>query len=107
MENLAVRKRPSYTYPVTEVEIDLPLREKTRSRKVFRLVLSRLDGYKMFCLKQLLERKKIRYAVYRRGENGILMIHDLDRKHLDRIVELVKDYDVNIETENYKKDQDE
>jgi len=104
LEDLAAKKRPSYTYAVSEMEIDLPLKKKPEPKRAFRLILDHLDNYKMFCIRQLLEQNGIEYAMFRKKENGVLMIHDLEKRDLDRIVDLVREYDINIEIENYIKD---
>ncbi|WP_201353505.1 hypothetical protein [Hydrogenimonas urashimensis] len=104
LEDLAAKKRPSHAYAVTEMEIDLPLKKKPKPHEAYRLILKQLDSYKMFCIRQILDRNGIDYAIFRKKENGILMIHNLDKKSLNRIVKLVKKYDITIETENYVKE---
>ncbi len=104
LEDLAVKKRPSFAYAVTEMEIDLPLKKRPAPKRAYRLFLKDIDDYKMFCVRQVLERNGIRYAMFRKGSKGILMIDDLDRKRLKRIVDLVREYDITIQTENYVKD---
>ena len=104
LEDLATRKKPSYTYAVSEMEIDLPLQLKPEPKTAYRLVLNNLDNYKMFCVKQLLEQNGIDYAIFRKKKSGVLMIHDLKKDQLDRIIGLVKKYDVDVEIENYTKE---
>lgn len=104
LEDLAAKKRPSYTYAVSEMELDLPLKRKPQPKTAYRLRLSHLDGYKMFCIRQVLERHGIDYSILRQGADGVLVVHDLDKPMLQRVVKLVRSYDVTIETENYTKD---
>ena len=104
LEDLAARKRPSFTYAVSEMELELPLKTKPQPKTVYRLRLSHLDGYKMFCIRQVLERHGIDYSILRQGADGVLVVHDLDKPSLQRVMKLVRSYDVTIETENYTKD---
>ncbi|WP_353662923.1 hypothetical protein [Hydrogenimonas sp. SS33] len=100
LEDLAVKKRPSFTYAVSEMEIDLPLRTTPRPKTSYRLLLKDLDGYRMFCLRQVLERNGIDYSIVRRGDEAVLVVNGLDRPRLDRVVHLVKEYDVKIKIES-------
>ncbi len=104
LQDLAAKKKPSYSYAVSEMEIDLPLRKKPEPKTAYRLVLNNLDNYKMFCVRQLLEQNGIEYAFFRKRSNGVLVIRDLKKKDLHRIIGLVKKYDVDVEIENYTKD---
>ena len=104
LEDLAAKKRPSFTYAVSEMELDLPLKKKPKPRSAYRLKLSHLDGYKMFCIRQVLERHGIGYSILRQGTDGVLVVHDLDEPTLKRVVKMVRSYHVTIETENYTKD---
>lgn len=104
LEDLAEKKKPSYTYAVSEMEIDLPLKRKPKPHTAYRLVLQHLDNYKMFCIRQLLEQNGIDYAIFRKKENGILIVHNLTKESLDRIVKMVRKYDIEIKIENYVKE---
>ncbi|BDY13849.1 hypothetical protein [Hydrogenimonas cancrithermarum] len=104
LEGLAVKKRPSHSYAVSEMEIELPLKKSPKPRKVFRLTLDNLDDYKMFCIRQLLTQNGIKYAIFRKEKSGVLMIHDLDKSKLERIVDMVREYEIKTKIENYTKD---
>jgi hypothetical protein len=104
LKELATRKKPTYAYAVTEMEIDLPLKKRPKPKRAYRLLLKDLDGYKIFCVRQILEQNGIEYAMFREDRNGVLVVRDLSKKQVDRIVGLVREYDVKIAIENYKKD---
>jgi len=86
------------------MEIDLPLKKKPEPKSSYRLVLKDLDGYKIFCVRQVLEQNGIEYAMFRENRSGVLVVRDLNRKELDRIVGLVREYDVKIDIEKTTKD---
>ncbi len=96
LEKLAMRRRPAYSYAVSEMEIVLPLKKKPPHDNIYRLTLKDLDDYKIFCIKQLLERMHIRYAFYRKKREGVLAIRNSDKKTIQKIVSVAKTYDVHI-----------
>ncbi|WP_457593522.1 hypothetical protein [Hydrogenimonas sp.] len=104
LKDLAARKKPAYSYAVSEMEISLPLKNKPEPKTSFRLILENLDGYKMFCIKQLFERNGIEFAVYKKAGHAVLMIHDIDRNEQKDIVRMVREYDVKTKIEKYIKD---
>ena len=104
LKELATRKKPSFTYAVNEMEIVLPLKKRPVAKAAFRLVLENLDGYKIFCIRQVLEQNGIEYAMFRENRKGVLVVRDLGRKKLDRVVNLVREYDVTIKIEKTTKD---
>ncbi len=104
LKDLAARKKPSYSYAVSEMEISLPLKKRPEPRTSFRLILENLDNYKMFCVRQLLERNGIDFSVFKKGGKAVLMVHDLDADGQRRIIQMVRKYDVKTVIEKYTKD---
>ncbi len=104
LKDLAARKKPTYSYAVSEMEISLPLKSKPEPKTSFRLILENLDGYKMFCVRQLFERNGIDFAVYKKEGEAVLIVHDIDKKEQKRIVQMVRKYDVKTKIEKYIKD---
>ncbi len=104
LQELANKKKPTYSYAVSEMEISLPLKKASESKIAFKMVLDNLDDYKMFCIKQLLERKGVDYSVYRKDGRALLIVHDIDKKREKEILQLVKEYDVRTKIEKYIKD---
>jgi len=104
LKEMAHTKRPSFSYAVSEMELELPLKTDPKIKQTFRIVLSDLDNYKMFCIKQLLTQEKIKFSMFRKEKNGILMVHDLDGSELERILKIVHGYNIKTKIENYTKD---
>ncbi len=104
MKDLASRKKPSFSYAVSEMEISLPLKKRPEPKTSFRLILRNLDDYKMFCIRQLFERNGIDFAVFKKRGEAVVIVHDTDRAKRERIVRMVREYDVKTETEKYIKD---
>ena len=94
---LATRKKPDFSYPVNEMEIDLPLKTDHHPKPTVTLLLKHLDAYKLFCLKQLFEREKIRYTLVRKGEEGLLVVENLSKDRMARVEKEMKQYDLRFE----------
>ncbi len=104
MKDLASREKPSFSYAVSETEISLPLKKRPEPKTSFRLILKNLDDYKMFCIKQLFERNGIDFAVFKKRGEAVVIVHDIDGAKRERIVKMVREYDVKTEIEKYVKD---
>lgn len=104
LDKLAKERKPAFSYPVSEMEIELPLRAAIKKRIFYRLLVKDLDPYKLFCLKQLLQREGIRYAMFRKKTEGVLVVNDLNKRQLRRVIALIREYDVDIQIENYTKE---
>jgi len=104
LKEMAHTKRPSFSYAVSEMELELPLKTDPKIKQSFRIILSDLDNYKMFCIRQLLSQEKIKFSMFRKEKNGILMVHDLEGSELERILKIVHGYNIKTKIENYTKD---
>ena len=94
LEELALKKNPTFSYAVSEMEIELPLKKSPKPETVYRLILEDLDDYKMFCVRQMLARHHIRFSVYRKKKKGVLMIQNVDRHAIEDVISLVKRYKI-------------
>lgn len=101
---MAHTKRPSFSYAVSEMEFELPLKTDPKIKQSFRITLSDLDNYKMFCIRQLLTQEKIKFSMFRKEKNGVLMVHDLERPALERLLKIIHGYNIKTKIENYTKD---
>jgi len=100
LKKLAVKKPPSYSYAVSEVEIDLPLRQPFHHEHIYRVLLRGLDAYKLFCIRQLLKSRHIRYSMYRKRGDGILLIHGIKKTRFGKLLAAMRQYGIEIETSN-------
>jgi len=103
IQDLAQKKRPSFIYPVKEIEIELPLIKKSKLKETYRLVLNRMDEYKLFCVKQIFSRKNLPFALYSEKDHTVVMVHNVDLKKLKKIAKYVSSYGIDIKIENYTK----
>ncbi len=104
LKDLATRKKPSFSYAVSEMEISLPLKKSPKPKTSIRMTMENLDNYKRFCIKQTLERDGIDFAIYRNGSKTVVMIHNIDKEKQERIGRMVQKYDIKTKIEKYVKD---
>ena len=103
IKDLAQKKRPSFSYPVKEIQIELPLVKKSKISETYRLILKKMDDYKLFCVKQILQHRNLPYALYAEKDNTIVVVHNASFSMLNNIAKYVKSFGIDIQIENYEK----
>jgi len=103
MEELAQKKRPSFSYPVKEIQIELPLVKKSNISEKYRLVLKKMDDYKLFCIKQIFNSRNLPFALYSEKEQTVVVVHNVNLTKLKKIAKYVKSYGIDMLIENYEK----
>jgi hypothetical protein len=103
IEDLAQKKRPSFSYPVKEIQIELPLIKKSKVSKTYRIVLKKMNDYKLFCIKQIFNSRNLPYALYVEKEQTVMIVHNVSLAKLNKLSNYVKSYDIDMKIENYDK----
>ncbi|SFP49250.1 hypothetical protein [Hydrogenimonas thermophila] len=103
IEELAQKKRPSFSYPVKEIQIELPLVKKSNIKETYRLVLKKMDDYKLFCIKQIFNSRNLPFALYAEKEQTVVIVHNVGLTKLSNIAKYVKSYGIDLQIENYEK----
>ena len=103
IEDLAQKKRPSFSYPVKEIQIELPLIKKSKVSKTYRIVLKKMNDYKLFCIKQIFNSRNLPYALYVEKEQTVMIVHNVSLAKLNKLSNYVKSYGVDMKIENYDK----
>jgi len=100
IQDLAQKKRPNFSYPVKEIEIELPLISKSNFKETYRLILNRMDDYKLFCVKQIFSRRNLPFALYSEKDRTVVMVHDVNLKRLKQIAKYISSYGIDIQIKN-------
>ena len=103
IEELAQKKHPMFSFPVKEVQIELPLVKKTKISEIHRLTLRKMDDYKLFCIKQIFNNKNLPFALYSEKEQTVMVIRGIELSKLKKITKYVKSYGIDMQIENYEK----
>lgn len=88
-----------YSYPVSEIEIALQEEKPGFDKRFYRVVIDELDGYKFFCVNQVLSANNINYSFYKDGGLVRLVIATTDYKDLKEIMDTIKTYGIDYKIE--------
>ena len=103
IKELAKKKRPSFSYPVREIQIELPLIKQSKFSKKHRLVLKKMDDYKLFCIKQIFNSRNLSFALYAKKDQTVVVMHNVSLAKLKKIAKYVESYGIDMSIENYEK----
>jgi len=103
MKELAQKKQPDFSYPVKEIQIELPLVKKSTFYETYRLVLKKMDDYKLFCIKQIFNSRNLPFALFAEKEQTVVIVHNVSLTKLNNIAKYVKSYGIDMQIENYEK----
>jgi hypothetical protein len=89
-----------YAYPVSEIEINLQEKKPGIDERFYKVVIDELDGYKFFCVNQVLSRNNINYSFYK--EQGLvrLVVASPDYRSLKKVMDAVKEYGIEYKIED-------
>lgn len=105
LSHFSKTERLGYFYPVNEVYIQTSLSEKITSNTIYKLSASLIDPYQLFCLKEELNRHKLKYYL-KRDKTGVdLDIYSKDKKKLNSLVRVLKNYQIIAKIKLYKEDK--
>ncbi|WP_457748655.1 hypothetical protein [Sulfurimonas sp.] len=104
LNHFSKSERLGYSYPVNEVYIKLDLDEKIIKTITYKLSAKLLDPYQLFCLKEELQRYKLKYF-FKKDNKGIdLLIYSQNVNKLNKLVQVLKNYKIKVSIEPYKKE---
>ena len=104
LNHFSKTQRLGYFYPVNEVYIKVDLNEQIINTITYELSASLLDPYQLFCLKEELKQHKLRYYLKKVESRVELLIYSKDRKQLDSLVKVLKNYQITATIKPYKED---
>lgn len=89
----------NYTYPVSEIQISLQEEKPGLDEKFYKVVIDGLDGYKFFCVNQVLSANNINYSFYK--EEGLvkLVIASPSYKNLKGVMDTIREYGIDYKIE--------
>jgi hypothetical protein len=105
LDAFAQSERQGYFYPVNEIYIDVDLNQKLVNEKIYRLSAKLHDPYQLFCLKQELKRRDLRYSLKTEKEGAELLIYSKDQQRLEALIDTLNNYQITASYLPYKEDQ--
>ena len=95
LERISEQEDDGYFYPVTEIFIEVDLKEPPKKTTIYQLKAGDLDSYQLFCLKEVLKQYKIKYMFEQKRDDMKLIIYSKNITQLKNIVKTLKNYDIN------------
>ncbi len=95
IERFSEHEDEGYFYPVTEIFIEVDLKEPPEKTTTYQLKARDLDPYQIFCLKEVLRQYQLKYMFEQRRDDVKLVIYSKDLAQLKSIVKLLEKYAIN------------
>ncbi len=104
LNHFSKSERLGYFYPVNEVYVKLDLDEKIIKTITYKLSAKLLDPYQLFCLKEELQRHRLKYF-FKKDRQGVdLLIYSQNVDKLNKLVQVLKNYKIKASIVPYKED---
>ncbi len=95
VQELAGIKAKEFSLPVNELYIKLNFKkEASANKKNYKLIISDIDRYSLFCVLQILATNKISYTIVKDKEISLIYIKAKNRSILEKLVKKLKEYDI-------------
>jgi hypothetical protein len=85
--------------PVRELYYSVNLNFVTPVNIVYKTIINDLDKYQLFGIEQILKLNKIKYSIIKSNKNKKLFMNFHTKSSADRVVNLMKRYNINIKME--------
>lgn len=95
IERFSEHEDEGYFYPVTEIFIEVDLKDPPKKTTIYQLHAGELDPYQLFCLKEVLKKYQVKYMFEQKKEYMKLIIYSKNLKQLKNIVKTLKNYAIN------------
>ena len=95
IERFSAQENEGYFYPVTEIFVEVDLKDPPKKTTIYQLKAGDLDPYQIFCLKEVLKQDKVKYLFEQKKEDMKLIIYSKNLKQLENIVKKLKNYAIN------------
>lgn len=97
IERFSEHENQGFFYPVTEIFVEVDLKEPPQKTTVYQLKAGDLDPYQLFCLKEVLQQYKLTYMFEQNKDDMRLVIYSKNLSQLQNIVKTLKNYAINAE----------
>ncbi len=95
IERFSEHENQGYFYPVTEIFVEVDLKEPPSKTINYQLKAGRLDPYQLFCLKEVLKQYELKYMFEQKKDEMKLVIYSKNLSQLKNIVKTLKNYAIN------------
>ncbi len=97
IERFSKHEQEGYFYPVTEIFVEVDLKDPPKKTTIYQLKAGDLDPYQLYCLKEVLHQYKTKYMFEQQRDDMKLVIYSQNVKQLENIVKTLKNYAINAQ----------
>jgi len=97
IERFSEHEDEGYFYPVTEIFVEVDLKDPPKKTTIYQLKAGDLDPYQLFCLKEVLKQYQLKYMFEQKKEDMKLIIYSKNVNQLKKIVKVLKNYAINAQ----------
>lgn len=84
----------NYTYPATEIKVNVDFKSLTERSESTKLVIKDLDDYKFFCLNEVLKEEDVEYAYEQVGNLANIIIYLPEGSKRKQIIQDLSHYEI-------------
>jgi hypothetical protein len=104
LDNLSQKQQKGYFYPINEIYVDVNLNEKITKSTTYKLSARIRDPYQLFCLKEELKHKGLKYFLKKDLKGLELFIYSQNVDKLNSLVKVLKNYKILALIKPYKEE---
>jgi hypothetical protein len=104
LNHFSKSEKSGYFYPVNEVYVKVDLNEKITKTITYRLSANIQDPYQMFCLKEELNKYKLKYFLQKDSMGMDLLIYSQNVDKLQNLKKSLENYKIKARIELYKEE---
>jgi len=95
IERFSEHENQGYFYPVSEIFVEVDLKDPPETTTTYQLKTNELDPYQLFCLKEVLKKYKLKYMFEQKKDNIKLIIYSKNLSQLENMVKTLENYAIN------------
>ena len=95
IERFSEHEDQGYFYPVTEIFVEVDLKEPPKKTISYQLKAGELDPYQLFCLKEVLKKYKLKHVIEQKKDNVKLVVYSKNLAQLKSMVKTLENYAIN------------
>lgn len=89
-----LKSQKNYTYPATEIKVNVDFKSLAERSESTKLVIKDLDDYKFFCLNEVLKEENVEYAYEQAGNLANIIIYLPEGLKRKQIIQDLRHYEI-------------
>ncbi|WP_457744574.1 hypothetical protein [Sulfurimonas sp.] len=104
LNHFSKSEKTGHSFPVNEIYVKVDLNEKITKTITYKLSANFKDPYQLFCLKEELNSRNLKYFLKKDNQGVDLLIYSQNVNKLKELVKVLKNYKIIAQIELYKEE---